>query len=328
MVRVIGIVAVVAGHISTEGVIRPLLYSWHVPLFFVLVGYFWSAERTLRAETVSRLRSLVVPTLVWGTGIYLAYSAINLLAGSFDGAVPVSAYMAYWFTPALLMAALVCRLLSPLPAWVSWAVASVGVGAAYVANDIVASAPLYVGAALPGLFFVMIGRAARRYRGRLRLRFVLPVFATVVSLIALGVSAPVDMKNGDLGTPILSVLAAAVISLTLIVVSETYAPRLPRVVSTVATHLALSGWAVILGHAAFILAFRHLGAPPAFVFLSALVLPWVIGLVALPTRASPAVNGSPKQVGLGSGSSTSPRSSTKRPVASNGASHATRPCED
>jgi acyltransferase len=294
VVRVIGIVAVVAGHMSTEGPIRPLLYTWHVPLFFVLVGYFWSPRRSFRVEFMNRFRTLIIPTLVWGTAIYIIYSAATAIGGEFTGEIPVPAYMAYWFAPALFFSALLYRALTPLPTWIGWGLASAGLALTYLASDVMTSFPLYIGLALPGLFFVLVGRTTRRLRRYLRLVFVLPAFMAAVVLVALNVSRSIDVKSGDLGTPILSVAVAAIISITLIVACETLIPKLPAVVSLVATNLALSGWAVVLGHAAFIFALRDADLPPALVFAGGLSLPWLIGLIALRTRFSPLLTGSPR----------------------------------
>src|SRR5262245_28525061 len=75
-VRIVGLVAVVAGH-TLGG--RELFYPWHMPLFFFLSGYLWTSGRSLPAEVQRRTRSLVVPYLFW-LGVIGVLAVARLLA--------------------------------------------------------------------------------------------------------------------------------------------------------------------------------------------------------------------------------------------------------
>lgn len=50
VVRVIAIVAIVAGHAWTRVRSALVVHAWHVPVFFILSGYLWSGRRSLRQE--------------------------------------------------------------------------------------------------------------------------------------------------------------------------------------------------------------------------------------------------------------------------------------
>ncbi len=59
LLRFIGIAAVVAGHVrGTSGAasltVMVTIYSWHVPLFFVLSGYLFHTGRPLLIELRTR----------------------------------------------------------------------------------------------------------------------------------------------------------------------------------------------------------------------------------------------------------------------------------
>src|SRR5258706_4383959 len=83
VLRIVGVVAVVAGHVqSGNGVLHSMIFSWHVPLFFVLSGYLFSRDRTIAEELSHRLRSLAVPYVSWFAIIMLLLVGVQLHAGS------------------------------------------------------------------------------------------------------------------------------------------------------------------------------------------------------------------------------------------------------
>jgi acyltransferase len=292
-VRVVGIVAIVAGHVGSGGIMRPLVYTWHVPLFFLLVGYFWSADRTFSAEIRNRFRSIVLPALFWGLTILGLYTILRMTVPSVqDDLLPMPAYLAYWFVPVLFLVCILLRLLCRLPSWVPWMVAVSGMAVATVAGSILAESPGFIGLVLPSLFFVIVGRTIRKHRRRLSLLHGIGLLVLAAGLISFGVSGPLDMKAGDMGTPILSVLVAVMISVALIVISEAILAGVPLSVSPLISQLAVSGWAVVLGHAAVIYAMRPFSVPHGVTFLVALTVPWAIAMVALRTRFAMLVTGS------------------------------------
>ena len=63
--RIIGIAAVVVGHVWIDDTTRAVIYTWHVPLFFVLTGYFWTPGRPIGGELRKRWQTLGVPYLAW-----------------------------------------------------------------------------------------------------------------------------------------------------------------------------------------------------------------------------------------------------------------------
>src|SRR5206468_10733413 len=81
LIRVIGLVAVVGGHVfASSPLARELTYSWHMPLFFLLTGYLWNDRRSLRGEWRTRLKSLMLPYAVWVVilvALYVAFAEIR-----------------------------------------------------------------------------------------------------------------------------------------------------------------------------------------------------------------------------------------------------------
>lgn len=66
LLRVLGIIAVVATHaFALTPTRRLLLFTWQVPLFFLLSGYFFRFDRAFDKDTAARARTLLVPYASW-----------------------------------------------------------------------------------------------------------------------------------------------------------------------------------------------------------------------------------------------------------------------
>lgn len=311
-VRVLGIVAVVVGHVWWDDpLIRQLIYTWHVPIFFFLSGYLWKArasdgsERTSRSEFKSRMRTLAVPYLSWLAIISAFYipwlfatdrATARYIAGPFlGGAYSAKPYSAFWFLTALFFAALLYRALQRFPVWVPWTLSAAGLIAAYLAPGLVKAIPLSIGVSCGALIFILCGRAARRFEAHMRHRL---LYAFCLILIAstsifLG-SGSLDMKQADFGYPLVGVLVAVMLSWGLVlaaqVAAKVFSGRASRVIST----LAVTGTGVILSHA---IVLWVLGSPSTGgwqYFLAALLIPWAVMLLVHRTKLSPSLLGTPR----------------------------------
>lgn len=115
-VRVIAIVAIVAGHAWTRDRSALVVYPWHVPLFFILSGYLWSGRRSLDQEARRRLETLGRPYLFWllvliaSTLIVLGPEARDRVIGALrGGAEALQPFTTFWFVSALLVTVLCSR---------------------------------------------------------------------------------------------------------------------------------------------------------------------------------------------------------------------------
>ncbi|WP_067950118.1 acyltransferase family protein [Agromyces sp. NDB4Y10] len=297
LVRLVGLVAVVLGHVSAEGLLRPLLYSWHVPVFFVISGYLWRRSRPLGDEVHRRTRSLLVPYALWLLIVTAAWAAITSLAGATSMPDPVALlmggsaiggqYAAFWFVTALFAAVVAMRALSAVRPWLPAVVGVAAVAVATVRPELVAELPWSVGVGLMALVFLAVGEWLRQVRHRVRAPLELGVVLVVggLALAGSGLVAPVDLKAADVGTPVAGVLVAAAISCGLILVAESLAHRVPEWLGRAATTVAGVAMPVILGHALVIMAGRLVGAPSLLVFATALAVPILVGLLLARSRA-------------------------------------------
>ncbi|TFC29340.1 acyltransferase [Cryobacterium sp. TMT1-3] len=285
--RVLGIVAIVAGHVWSDrsnDLARMGLYTWHVPVFFFLSGYLWAHDRSLGVEFGKRVRTLLVPYGAWLLligAVYGAYLWANaqtlhvgnvLLGGSYMGAP----FFAFWFVTALFGACLLLRALQRFPVWLPWAIANAGLAVAYLAPDALTAVPFSLGVAVPAMIFILAGMLFRRIAPKLKKWVAVALVAGSAALVVTGLAQPLDMKQGDFGTPVISVVVASAISAGLVLLLERmFAATIPRAARFV-TGAATIGLAVVFTHSAFILALSIIAGdlPSVLQFVIVLLVSW------------------------------------------------------
>lgn len=99
---------------------------------------------------------------------------------------------------------------------------------------------------------------------------------------------PVDIKLGDWGTPVISVVVACAISWSLIALAKLITSAF---VLKAATAFALVGFTVVLVHPAVLWLLEPRGVPSVLVLAAAVAAPAAIGFVGRRTRLSQWVTG-------------------------------------
>ncbi|NQX11391.1 acyltransferase family protein [Microbacteriaceae bacterium VKM Ac-2855] len=303
-VRLMGIVAVVAGHVWFDRPAQLLLYTWHVPIFFVLTGYFWTPRRPLAEEVRKRFTTLAVPYLAWLVLLSVPFVPSLILDGAspqdlfgilLGGSYVGRPYSAFWFVSALFFTAVVFRMLQRLPFAVQVAVAVALLLFSYLAPDVMRAVPLGIGTGLGSLVFVVAGIGLRRVRTRIVAPALVGAGSLVIAavLVLLGLSAPLDLKQADFGTPLVSVVVAIMISAGLILVAERCVPALGAGIGTAIIALASCGLMVILSHAGILWLLRMREDGNTLYFLAALLIPWVVAVLIRRTRLAPFLLGVP-----------------------------------
>ncbi|MGW9586186.1 acyltransferase family protein [Microbacterium sp. NPDC055455] len=308
--RVLGITAVVAGHVWDNQAIRELIYTWHVPLFFVLSGYLWKRGRSVRAEAASRWRTIGLPYVAWLVIIAIPFLIVNAQGGTdvlaqtvriiAGGAYIGRPFSAFWFMTALLIACVVFRWLERFPPIMAWSTALFGLGLATFVPNLVAKVPLSGGVAVAAITFLLIGQAMRDLRHRIG-RPVVVGFALLclsAALIIAQVARPLDLKRSDFGTPILSPFVAAAICIGLILLSEAIFAKAEGWLPRTLTSLATVGTVVVLSHAVVLWILDTPKNGSWLDFLPALTIPWVAAWLLARTMASPVLVGAPRFVAI------------------------------
>lgn len=65
IMKFFGIMMVIVGHMTTH--LSAFIFSFHMPLFFILAGYFYR-ERDLKDELLSDAKRLVLPYVFTAAG--------------------------------------------------------------------------------------------------------------------------------------------------------------------------------------------------------------------------------------------------------------------
>ncbi|MEU4773120.1 acyltransferase [Micromonospora sp. NPDC023644] len=299
--RIIGIAAVVVGHVWIDDTTRAVIYTWHVPLFFILTGYFWTPGRPMGGELRKRWQTLGVPYLAWLVLLLAMLAAAAAVRGGvasetftgalYGGTAAVRPFSAFWFVSVLLLIAVAYRWLERFGTAATWGVALVGLLAAHLAPDVVTAGPLGLFLVPACLLFVLCGRHLRELRPRLSAGMGGGMVSAGAGLVLIGASGSLDIKAGDFGKPVFGVLTATLLSCGFILLAEALDGRLSAPAAHLVGRLAGCGIAVVLSHAAVLWVLRTGPDGGWFDLAATLVLPWGFALLVLGTRLGPYLTG-------------------------------------
>lgn len=117
LAKAIGIILVIAGHVvSSDTAAKKVIYSFHMPLFFLLSGVLLKARAKYSRETWVRLiikkaKGLLVPFVLWGL-IYSSFSFKHtalILYGTRETLIAAESLTSLWFLPVMFLAFLLCE---------------------------------------------------------------------------------------------------------------------------------------------------------------------------------------------------------------------------
>lgn len=126
MMKGVAIIFVIIGHVASNEYIHRFIYLWHMPLFFILSGYFFKADG-FKSNIIRGVRTLILPYLAWCFIIvllsiiekhFIGIDRPYIVPGAIFG-TPRALYQsnllfssgyifALWFLPALF----ICRLIA------------------------------------------------------------------------------------------------------------------------------------------------------------------------------------------------------------------------
>lgn len=112
--KALGIYLVVCGHVvDANTVTKIVLYSFHMPLFFILSGLLLKSEGPCQwgGYFKKKFKVLMIPCILWGL-IYCKLSPKNLLYvfyGSREMLVKAGSLTSLWFIPVMFLALIIIR---------------------------------------------------------------------------------------------------------------------------------------------------------------------------------------------------------------------------
>lgn len=295
--RGIGIIAVVVGHVWTRGPLRDALYSFHMPLFFLLSGML-SRPQPLIAFARRQLFSQMRPYFLFLALVTAADQIIEPLKGNrpifrdwpqdigpllLGGSWLAGPFIIFWFVPCLMMARIIFNILLrrwPDPFDRRWALfVPPLLVVAYGLGQWTQHSPLGLITVPMALLLLWIGALWSRMDWQSWMMLPLALF-TLPGLV--GLFPTLNMKAADYGWPLLSIGAGVATSLLLF--------RLSAVIAPVAGPLAFVGRAsltIMYLHVAVI----HYLSPYmdnlpllALALFAPLALDWLIRLSSRATR--------------------------------------------
>ena len=116
--KTLGIIFVIAGHVvSSDTEIKKVIYSFHMPLFFMLSGMLVKVKKQYNALTRRNLiekkfKSLMIPYVIWAL-IYASFSIKHLLFvlyGTRETLIKAESLSSLWFLPVMFIAFMIVEL--------------------------------------------------------------------------------------------------------------------------------------------------------------------------------------------------------------------------
>lgn len=106
----LGIILVVVGHLNFPSCVINWIFLFHMPLFFMISGYFFKSTEPLRMLFVKRLKSLVVPYLCF---YFIDFVLFGLLYENYfsNFSFSIGQDIALWFLPILFISELLYKFL-------------------------------------------------------------------------------------------------------------------------------------------------------------------------------------------------------------------------
>lgn len=229
--RGIGIVAVVVAHVWTRGPVRDALYAFHMPLFFLLSGmvsrphppaaFAWRQLRThMRPYAAYLLLLLVIDLLVErlkGHRPMFHQWPDDLLPILLGGTWLRGPFTIFWFVPCLMLARIIFNMVQwRWPRLVDWrwgGVLLVMLALSYAPPLGGLPSPLGMKSVPMAIVLLWVG-ALWSVRTPSRPAIVAMTIAALAGLS--GLLPTLNMKAGDYGAPLLSMIAAIAASLLLV----------------------------------------------------------------------------------------------------------------
>ena len=305
----IGIVLVVIGH-STSGTIYDLIYLFHMPLFFIIAGMVFRPT-PMAAYILRRARTLLVPYAVFLVALSLLEALLDVRSGKalpqiatdlaasfpqdlYGGRALTGDFGAFWFVPTLFLALCAYNLLrnwlgQPDSPRMTAAMLAIFL-AAYPLGPL--NTPWNLSVDAMALVFIWVGDLWSTFfqlrpddrpeyphpNGTVFRPEVPAILAVAISTAAAGLllAEPFDMKFGNYGTPLLSVLNAVAIT-----------HLLATACRALCRHPAFTRVFVPLGQASLVILFVHRffvlhlldRLPVPAVVTIALAIPFLVWLV-------------------------------------------------
>ena len=179
----IGILLVIAGHFGIEKIDK-FVFIFHMPLFFIISGYFINPNKNTKEFIKKRAKSLLIPYIITSLLIILGVMFKDILKGNFDLAFMeglqtfvkalygsgsnsnhtlfnIEQIGAIWFLEALFISSVICKLICENK--YRWIIVIVLFGLSYI-SSLYIWLPFNIQSGLCSLLFVMVGYEIKKIK--------------------------------------------------------------------------------------------------------------------------------------------------------------------
>lgn len=226
ILRCMGIILMVLGHVGVNALPNKWIHAFHMPLFFIVSGFFFKV-RPVGENLLRKARTLLVPYLVIGIfhvvvqsirkGFDIEFLRIFLFENTADPGVPIAGalwYLTAAFTADIVFNAIITRRISEVMK--NAIIAAVAVSGMACAVFLPFRLPYAIDAGMVGVGFFRIGWIIKEKRQSFdKIPFVFSVLGLLVfSALAL-INGSVNMRTGQYAIWLLFWLNAVGITLSL-----------------------------------------------------------------------------------------------------------------
>lgn len=241
--KAFAIILVVMGHVvSTDTVAKAIIYSFHMPLFFVLSGMTLKYKKQYDVDSwkillIKKAKCLLLPYFVWGC-IYCALTFKNLAFvayGTRETLIGAGSLSSLWFLPVLYLAFILVEIVLQIAAkFLNHKIVCTSLGYIFlfIAGFLIPHLPKYgdpwgIDIAFIAAAFMIIGmllrKAIDRFKDRIFLICLFTIFVSVVFLCFVRHSSSTEgyvlMANALYGNPFIFLINAISGSASVILLS-------------------------------------------------------------------------------------------------------------
>lgn len=232
--RAVGIVLMIMGHVGFGKVFNFYIHAFHMPMFFLLSGYFFKSDEKVKDFFQKKIKTLIIPYIFFGIMHYILYCIINkgleiqslkhLLFVNTDG-LPIAG--ALWFLTALFFADMFYYFISrPKKIYKVLLVTFISVFGNIATLILLFRLPFALDVACVGVGLMYIGGLIKSYRQNkyvdkiLNINIFWGIVIAMISAILIKANSYVNMRKGEYGIIPLFWINAVLSSFVIFVVSK------------------------------------------------------------------------------------------------------------
>ena len=196
LLRGIGILLMILGHVYFGGIFDKYIHAFHMPLWFIVSGFFVDITKDTNNYIIRRIKALLIPYVVFG----VAYETLWTITGHnqwigfiFPNSIEIPLNGALWFLPALFIADVVCfGILKYIPQKISYIFI---VTVALLGSLHIVVLPFSADSAMVGMGFFLIGYLLRLHGERiLNIKLWLALVIVLIDAILILLNGYINMR--------------------------------------------------------------------------------------------------------------------------------------